>query len=345
VIIVLSEIISMTLIQADCSSQSSNDIVPSPPLSGTGRLTSVDEGVVLESSSDSTNSGEKLASYLEYATEELQAENKCLYERNEELRKRHIQTEEEKSKLTLKVLEHVTALETNEKKLQQETTEVIDLQDKVEEKVFETCELPARVEQLEDELQAKVQLKFSLLKEYERQIRGQLSEERKHFEDLEEQSSKFKFKSKHLEDRSEENELKLASYTKSESLGSNKVMKQLKESLMAEDKRLNLIFQLQGGLTEKSDIASSIQNETGDLKFNEGQKKNSERNVMELQVKLKEEQVQIRLEEYERKLRAELCKEMTKELAKAQTRSRELGENILESEAKLRDAEQHYNSV
>ena len=336
----------MTPIQVDCSSQSSNDIVPSPPLSGKGRLTSVDEGVVLESSSDSTNSREKLASHLEYATEELEAENKWLYDRNEELRKRHIQTEEEKSKLTLKVLEQVTALETKEKKLQQETADVIYLQIKVEEKVFETCELPARLEQLEDELQAKVQLKFSLLKENERQLRGQLSEERKHFEDLEEQNAKLKLKFKHLEDRFEENELKLASYTKSESLDSNKVMKQL-ESLIAENKTLNLrIFQLQGELTEKSDISSAKQNETGDLKFTEDQNKNLERKIIDLEVKLKEQQVKIlSVKEYERRLRAELCKEMTKKLTKAQTRSRELGEKILELEANLLDAEQHYNSV
>lgn len=339
----------MTPIQFDCSSQSSDDFVPCPPLSGTGRLTSVDEGVVLESSSDSTNSREKLTSHLENATEELEAENKRLYERNEELRKRHLQVEEEKSELTLKVLELERNLERNEKKLhsyrQLETTDMIDLQDKVEEKEFETCELLARVEELEDELQAKVQA-TSLLKENERQLRGQLSEERKHFEDLEEQNAKLKLKFKHLEDRFEENELKLASYTKSESLDSSKVMKQL-ESLIAENKTLNLrIFQLQGELTEKSDISSAKQNETGDLKFTEDQNKNLERKIIDLEVKLKEQQVKIlSVKEYERRLRAELCKEMTKKLTKAQTRSRELGEKILELEAKLRDAEQQYNTV
>ena len=112
----------MTPIQFDCSNQFSDDIIPSPPLSGTGHLTSVDEDVVLESSSNSTNSREKLASILEIATEELEAENKRWYETNEESRK-----------LTLKVLELVRHLESlacrNEKKLhsnrQMETTENI----------------------------------------------------------------------------------------------------------------------------------------------------------------------------------------------------------------------------
>ena len=104
----------------------------------------------------------------------------------------------------------------------------------MEEKEFETCELLARVEELEDELQAKVQA-TSLLKENERQLRGQLSEERKHFEDLEEQNAKLKLKFKHLEDRFEENELKLASYTKSESLDSNKVMTSLDSSQQSID--------------------------------------------------------------------------------------------------------------
>ena len=71
----------MTPIQFDCSSQFSDDIIPSPHLSGTGHLTSVDEDVVLESSSDSTNSREKLASNLENATEELEAKNKWWYEK------------------------------------------------------------------------------------------------------------------------------------------------------------------------------------------------------------------------------------------------------------------------
>ena len=117
-IIVLS---GMTPIQFDCSSQFSDDIIPSPHLSGTGHLTSVDEDVVLESSSDRTNSREKLASNLENATEELEAENKRWYERNEDLRKRHVRAEEEERERVLKFREHLRKLHSvllgNEKKL------------------------------------------------------------------------------------------------------------------------------------------------------------------------------------------------------------------------------------
>ena len=63
-------------------------------------------------------------------------------------------------------------------------------------------------------------------------------------------------------------------------------------------------------------------------------------------MRLKEKQLKIlSFKEYKCRLHAELCKEMTKKLTKAQTRSRELGEKILELEAKLRDAEQQYNTV
>ena len=123
-------------------------------------------------------------------------------------------------------------------------------------------------------------------------------------------------------------------------------MKQL-GSLIAENKTLNLrIFQLQGRLAEKSDFSSAIQNKTGDLKLTEDQKKNLERKIIDLEVRLKEKQLKIlSFKEYKCRLHAELCKEMTKKLTKAQTRSRELGEKILELEAKLRDAEQQYNTV
>ena len=108
----------MTPIQFDCSSQFSDDIIPSPPLSGTEHLTSVDEDVVLKSSSNSTNSREKLASILE----ELEAENKRLYETNEVLRKLR--------KALVELVRHLEILAgRNEKKLhsyrQMETTENI----------------------------------------------------------------------------------------------------------------------------------------------------------------------------------------------------------------------------
>lgn len=331
---------SMTPIQFDCSSQSSDDFVPSPPLPGTGRLTSVDEGVVLESSSDSANSREKLAAHLENTMEELEAENKRMHEKNEELRKRYVQAEEEKSELTLKILECERKLERSEKKLnsytQLGTADVIDLQDKVDEKEFETYELITRVEELKDELQAKEQA-ISLIKENERKLRGQLSEERKHADDAEEQNAKLQLKIRQLEDKFEQSELKLASYTGSELLESSKITKQL-ESLITENKALSLkIFQLEGRLTE---------NESDNLEFSEDQKKNLERKIIDLEVKLKEQQVKIlSVKEYERRLRAELCKEMTKKLTKAQTRSRELGEKIFELESKLREAEQQYTTV
>ena len=353
-LIFLSGFNRMTPVQLDCSSQSSDDFVPSPPLPGTrsveGRLTSVDEGVVLESSSDSANSREKLAVHLENTMEELEAENKRLYEKNEELRKRHEQAENEKSELTLKLLECERKLERDENKLNNYTrlgsTDVVDLQDKVEEKEFEAYELLARVDELEDEIQSKEQV-VSVLKENERHLRGQLSEERKHAEEVEEQNAKLQLKIRQLEDKFEECELKLASYTGSDLLESNRIAKQL-ETLIAENKELNLkIFRLEEKSKESSDMSTSSQNkDENNLEFSEDQKKILERKIIDLEVKLKEKQVKIlSVKEYERRLRAELCKEMTKKLTKAQTRSRELGEKIFELESKLREADLQYTTV
>lgn len=344
----------MTPVQFDCSSQSSEDFVPSSPLSGArnleGRLTSVDEGVVLESSSDSANSREKLAVHLENTMEELEGENKRLYEKNEELRKRCEQVENEKSELTLKLLECERKLERSEKKLNSHTilenADVIDLQDKMEEKEFEACELFTRVDELEDELQAKEKA-INVLKENERRLRGQISEERKNAEDVEEQNAKLRLKISQLEDKFEHSELKLASYTSSELHESSKITKQL-ESLIAENKELHLkLFQLEEKSKEASGVSSSAQNEKdSNVEFSEDQKKVLERKIIDLEVKLKEQQVKIlSVKEYERRLRAELCKEMTKKLTKAQTRSRELGEKIFELESKLREAEQQYSTV
>lgn len=340
----------MTSGHFECSSQSSDDFLPSPPPSGRPggeeRLTSVDEGVVLESLSDSTNSREKLSVHLE----ELEAENKRLYEKNERLRKRHEQAEDEKSELTLKILEYERKLDRSEKKLnslvQSRNSDEIDLKDKVEEKEFEATELFTRVEELEDELQIKEQA-IGVLKENERKLRAQLSEERKRSDDAEERNAKLQLKFKQLEDKFEQSELKLASFTGSDLLESNKIAKQL-ESSIAENRALNLrIIQLEeriNGLNETGDMSpsSSIAENGKD----EDQKKILERKIIELQVKLKEQQVKIlSVKEYERRLRAELCKEMTKKLTKAQTRSRELGEKIFELETKLRQAEQQYSTV
>ena len=340
----------MTSGHFECSSQSSDDFLPSPPLSGRPsgeeRLTSVDEGVVLESLSDSANSREKLSVHLE----ELEAENKRLYEKNEQLRKRHEQAEHEKSELTLKTLEYERKLERSEKKLnnlrQLGNSDDIDLKDKVEEKEFEATELFTRVEELEDELQIKQQA-VGVLKENERKLRAQLSEERKRSDDAEERTAKLNLKFKQLEDKFEQSELKLASFTGSDLLESNKIAKQL-ESSIAENRALNLkIIQLEeriNGLNETGSMSpsSSIAENGKD----EDQKKILERKIIELQVKLKEQQVKIlSVKEYERRLRAELCKEMTKKLTKAQTRSRELGEKIFELETKLRQAEQQYSTV
>ena len=353
-IFLLSGFNSATPVQFDCSSQSSEDFVPSSPSSGArnleGRLTSVDEGVVLESSSESANSREKLAVHLENTMEELEGENKRLYEKNEELRKRCEQVENEKSELTLKLLECERKLERSEKKLSSytmlENADVVDLQDKVEEKEFEACELFTRVDELEDELQAK-DTAINVLKENERRLRGQLSEERKHTEEVEERNAKLQLKIRQLEDKFEQSELKLASYTSSEFHESNKITKQL-ESLVAENKELQLkLFQLEEKSKEVGGISSSAQNEKdNNLEFSEDKKKVLERRIFDLEVKLKEQQVRIlSVKEYERRLRAELCKEMTKKLTKAQTRSRELGEKIFELESKLREAEQQYSTV
>lgn len=340
----------MTSGQFECSSQSSDDFLPSPPISGRpsadGRLTSVDEGVVLESLSDSANSREKLSVHLESTTEELEAENKRLHEKNEELRKRYEQAEDEKSKLTLKILEYERKLDRSEKKLnnliQLGNSDKIDLKDKE----FEAKELFTRVEELEDELQIREQA-MGVLKENERKLRAQLSEERKRSDDAEERSAKLQLKFRQLEDKFEQSELKLASFTGSDLLESNKITKQL-ESSIAENKALNLkIIQLEeriNGINETGSMSTSS-SVTGNEK-DEDQKKILERKIIELQVKLKEQQVKIlSVKEYERRLRAELCKEMTKKLTKAQTRSRELGEKIFELETKLRQAEQQYSTV
>ena len=341
----------MTSGHFECSSQSSDDFLPSPPLSGRPsgeeRLTSVDEGVVLESLSDSTNSREKLSVHLE----ELEAENKRLYEKNERLRKLHEKAEDEKSELTLKILEYERKLDRSEKKLnnliQSGNSDEIGLKDKVEEQEFEATELFTRVEELEDELQIREQA-IGVLKENEQKLRAQLSEERKRSDDAEERNAKLLLKFKQLEDKFEQSELKLASFTGSDLLESNKIAKQL-ESSIAENRALNLrIIQLEeriNGLNETGSMSSSssvVENGKAD----EDQKKILERKIIELQVKLKEQQVKIlSVKEYERRLRAELCKEMTKKLTKAQTRSRELGEKIFELETKLRQAEQQYSTV
>lgn len=343
-----------TPVHFDCSSVSSDDFAASPPLPGArnleGRLTSVDEGVVLESSSESANSREKLAVHLENTMEELEGENKRLYEKNEELRKRCEQAENEKSELSLKLLECERKLERCEKKLSvytvSQNTDIVDLQDKMEVKEFEACELFTRVEDLEDELRAKEEA-ISVLKENERRLRAQSSEQRKRAEDVEEQNAKLQLKVRQLEVNFEQSELKLASYTGSELLESSKITKQL-ESLIAENKELSLkVFQLEEKSKEVSGISGSAQNKKdNDLEFSEDQKKTLERKIIDLEVKLKEQQVKIlSVKEYERRLRAELCKEMTKKLTKAQTRSRELGEKIFELESKLREAEQQYSTV
>lgn len=344
----------MTSGHFECSSQSSDDFLPSPPLSGRpsgeGRLTSVDEGVVLESLSDSANSREKLSVHLETTTEELEAENKRLYEKNEQLRKRYEQAEDEKSELSLKILEYERKLDRSEKKLnnliQLGNSDEVDLKDKVEEKEFETTELLTRVEELEDELQIREQA-TGLLKQNDRKLRTQLSEERKRSDDAEERNARLQLKFRQLEDKFEQSELKLASFTGSDLLESSKIAKQL-ESSIAENKALNLrIIQLEERIYEINETSSPSPSSsiTGNEK-DEDQKKTLERKIIELQVKLKEQQVKIlSVKEYERRLRAELCKEMTKKLTKAQTRSRELGEKICELETKLRQAEQQYSTV
>lgn len=336
---------------AECSSQSSEDFLPSPTLSGTqsaeGRLTSVDEGVVLESLSDSANSREILSVHLETTMEELEAENKRLYEKNEELRKRYEQAEEEKSELTLKILECEIKLERSEKKLnnltQLENNSENDLKDKIEEKDFETNELLVRVGELEDELQFREQA-VELLKEKERRLRVQVSEERKRSDDAEERSAKLQLKIRQLEHMFDQSELKLASFTGSDLLESNKITKQL-ESSIAENKALSLrVFQLEERLNESGNIL--IPQRSAENEKDDDEKKILEKKVIELEVKLKEQQVKIlSVKEYERRLRAELCKEMTKKLTRAQTRSRELGEKIFELETKLRQAEQQYSTV
>ena len=341
----------MTSGQFECSSQSSDDFLPSPPLSGRRsgevRLTSVDEGVVLESLSDSANSREKLSVHLENTTEELEAENKRLYEKNDELRKSYEQAEDEKTELTLKILEYERKLDRSEKKLnnlmQLENTDEVDLENKIEEKEFETSELFIRVEELEDELQLRDEA-VEVLKENERKLRAQLSEERKRSDDAEGRSAKLQLKIRQLEDKLEESELKLASFTGSDLLESNKITKQL-ESSIAENKALNLkIFQLEERMNVTGSMSTSP-SDTGNEK-DDDRKKILDRKVIELEVKLKEQQVKIlSVKEYERRLRAELCKEMTKKLTKAQTRSRELGEKIFELETKLRQAEEQYSTV
>ena len=336
---------------AECSSQSSDDFVPSPPLSGTqrgeGRLTSVDEGVVLESLSDSANSREKLSVHLENTMEELEAENGRLYEKNEELRKRYEQAEGEKSKLTLKILEYEEKLQRSEKKLKHltpsEANAEKDLRSKIEEKDFETNELLIRVDELEDQLQFREQ-RIEFLRGKESKLRGQLSEERKRSDNAEERSAKLQLKIRQLEDKCEQCELKLASFTGSDLLEINRITKQLENSI-AENKTLSLrVFQLEDRLNESGGVLSprsSDENENDD-----DQRKILEKKIIELEVKVKEQQVKIlSVKEYERRLRAELCKEMTKKLTKAQTRSRELGEKIFELETKLRQAEQQYSTV
>jgi len=306
--------------------------------------------VVLESLSDSANSREKLSVHLENTTEELEAENKRLYEKNEQLRKRYEQAEDEKSELTLKILEYERKLDRSEKKLnnlmQLGHSDEIDLKDKVEEKEFEATELFTRVEELEDELHIREQA-IGVLKENERKLRAQLSEERKRSDDAEERNAKLQLKFRQLEDKFEQSELKLASFTGSDLLESNKIAKQL-ESSIAENRALNLrIIQLEERINELNETGSMSHSSsiTGSEK-DEDQKKILERKIIELQVKLKEQQVKIlSVKEYERRLRAELCKEMTKKLTKAQTRSRELGEKIFELETKLRQAEQQYSTV
>ncbi|XP_068708949.1 myosin heavy chain, cardiac muscle isoform-like isoform X2 [Montipora foliosa] len=341
---------SATPVQCDCSSQSSDDFGPSSPLSGARnldvRLTSVDEGVVLESSSESANSREKLAAHLENTMEELEGENKRLYEKNEELRKRCEQSENENSELSIKLVEYETKLERSERKLslsgktRLENT-AVEVQDKMEEREFEACVLSARMEDLEYKLKTKDKT-ISVLKQNEKMLRGQLFEQRKRTEDVEEQNAKLQLKVKQAEEKFEQSELKLASYTGSEMLESRKITKQL-ESLIVENKELALkILKLE---EEKSKVRDQNDGENK-ADFSEDQKKMLEKKIINLEVKLKDQEVKIlSVKEYERRIRAELCKEMTKKLTKAQTQTRQLGEKIFELESKLREAEQQYSTV
>ena len=330
----------MTPVQLDCSSQSGDDIPPSPPLlpgrPGEGRLVSVDEGVVLESSSDSTNSREKLPVHFESGVEELEAENKLLRQTNEI-------AENEKSDLTLKVLELERKLKRSEQKLANfvrvQNSGEVKLSSKMEEKEFEAQELLARVDELEDELRLSEETVVTL-KESDKRMRSQLSGEKRRAEAAEQQRSKLLLKIRQLEDKLEESELKLASYTGSDFLENNKIVKQL-ESAITENTELNVrILRLEEKLKESCNDSSNGEKylHCDGQRSGENQAKVLDRTILDLEGKLKEQDVKIAsVKEYERRLRAELCKEMTKKLTRAQTRSRELGEKILELETRLRE--------
>lgn len=262
-------------VQFDCSSQSSDDFVPSSPLSGIrnldGRLTSVDEGVVLESSSDSANSREKLAAHLENTMEELEGENKRLYDRTEELRKRCEQVEDENSELKLKLTEFEAKLEQRERKLSQggktilENCDIIELRDKIEEKEFEACELSARMEDLEGRNKTK-DVTITVLKENERKLRAQLSEQRKRTEDVEERKAKLQLKVKQIEEKFEvelkEQEVKLLSVKEYERRLRAELCKEMTKKLTSAQARSRemgeKIFELETKLREAERQYSTV---------------------------------------------------------------------------------------
>ena len=225
----------------------------------------------MESSSDSANSREKLAAHLENTMEELEGENKRLYDRTEELRKRCEQVEDENSELKLKITEFEAKLEQRERKLSQsgktilENCDVIQLRDKIEEKEFETCELSARMEDLQDRIKTK-DVTISVLKENERKLRVQLSDQRKRTDEVEERKAKLQLKVEQIEKKFEvelkEQEVKLLSVKEYERRLRAELCKEMTKKLTSAQARSRemgeKIFELETKLREAEQQYSTV---------------------------------------------------------------------------------------
>lgn len=181
----------MSPVEVACPGHYIEDMPPSPPLFGC-RLTSVDEGVVLESCSDATNSRERLPTgHFE----------------NGHMEDMHERNEEENSRLSLRVLELEALLDertSSGAEISQEWNERESYLLEVAEE--ERRKLCTKLQECQDELQ-KSASKIASLCETEQALRSEISELRAHQQENREPSRSIW----ELEIKLEESEVKLAS--------------------------------------------------------------------------------------------------------------------------------------
>ena len=252
-------------VEATCPSPYTDDLSPCSPLAG-GRLTSIDEGVVLESSSDSVNCrAEKLAHGhfenvgVEYASDKSDELQEC---------------EKENNLLSQKV-KHLESSAAGLKKTAEEREgELNQLIARVADQKQEKQQLQTKLQECQEKLSESAK-RISCLYESERTLRCELSEAKRALQETNERNAALNSR---LRERDETG----------------------KPEEPVWEEKLRTVEWEKAGLSGR---------------------------VMELERKLRESEVKLTdVKEFERRLRAELCKEMTKKLVDSQTRSRELGE-------------------